>query len=299
METVVYFSAKSIKVLQGSYNKSKFVIENHFIDNTPEGAVMNGRILDEAAMVEAFVDIKQKYISFKNTVVVLDSNRVVLKASVLPKSKPAQTKVMARNQLIDKNIFGDNYIYDYLVLETDYKEKNHNLVLSCAVDKEIVDGYISLFEKADIKLARMDISISSVIKLTSIFPNFDRENCIICIVDHYFVNIIHFLKTGGLFTSRKRIEAQEGSSAYYVEVVDKIQEYTSFKKAEVHSSESTSFVIYIFDANTYTQEGYLRVVDTPDFANDFKIIGLHNACGNQNALPDNIDSFIYQLGMLM
>jgi len=296
MQTIVYFTTKFIKIVQGQYRNKRFIINHTVSSCVPDDSVVNGVILDSESLSRAVNLLKQK-IKFVNTTVVIDSNRVVHKVSILPKCTKKQMDFVVRNEFIDKNTTSDTHIYDYSVILPNFGGKNNNLVLCCALERSIISAYNDFFIDAEIKLSRIDVSVSSIINLSKIFKT-KHQNKIICVVDDNVVNLLDINQNGTVFSNRSRVIVDEDGNNYFTEVMEKIYSYVQFKKSAAR--EDTDSSIFIIDCNNDKScyDSYKEVLEK----NNFKAtlyFGLKNSIENENAVDGINDTYAYNLGMLV
>lgn len=318
METIICLSAKNITILQGEYrpksrlNTAKLVIHQKLTIPTPEAAVMNGRIMDDKNELLEQLQALKKRIRFKNTVAVIDSDYVKTVVSLLPTANRAAMMNMAKSRLLnEREVSGDDYVYDYCELESDFTAQKQVLVLSCALQKDFVDQYKKLFADAKIKLKRLDVTLSGVLKLTRLFTEFHPTRSIICVVDDLFINIMSFNPNGSLFNSRKRFESAERTSDYYAEVIGEIHDYVHYK-AET-SKQSGKSDLYIVDANLGDFRYYSRAIADAQLNEDveYMFIGMaailksdgvvNGKTGKPFSPEDMIDleTYYYNIGALL
>jgi len=294
METIIYFSTKLIKVLRGKYSNGKFIIDSAISSSVPNDAVVNGVILDNESLLEAMGALKQQ-VKFVKTTVIIDSNRVVHKISILPKCTRKQMDFVVENEFIDKNTKSDTHIYDYSVITPNFNGKHRNLVLCCALERTIVSTYYNFFKDAGIKLSRIDVSISGIIGLSKIIKA-DYKNKIICIVDHNVVNLLDISQNGTMLSNRSRIITDEGGDNYFTEVMEKINSYIQFKKSAARGEEEPT--VFIIDSNNADYKGYEKSSESYSFQRKL-IFGLRNALENENAVSGEVEAYVYNLGMLI
>lgn len=294
METVVYFSTKFIRIIQGEYRNGRFNIGYSSSPPAPADSVLNGVILDSGALLETFGVLKQQF-NFGKTTVVVDSNRVVHKVAVLPRCSKKQMEFVVKNEFIDKNIKSETHVYDYSVITPNFGGKNKDLVLCCALERSIVSAYSDFFKSAGINLARIDVSVSSIINLSKIFKT-AQKNKIICVADHNVVNLLDINPNGTAVSNRSRIIADESGDNYYAEVLEKIHSYIQFRKSADRAAVNDS--IFLIDSNSADPGGYNEASKQFDF-HGILTVGLKNALENGDALKDGMDKFVYNLGMIM
>ncbi len=265
-KTVIYFSSKNVTVLQGSVNKKTKHISviSRIKAEMPDGAVVNGVINDEERLSEAFAEASKKFGKIKSAVLVLDTTHIISRLSVLPKCSQKEMDALVKNEFVNRNMTDKEYIYDYAVVKSNNVTNKQQLVLSCAIDKTIIDTYKAFFAKMKVKIIRVDFSSNVIIQAASALTDpWNGKNTLVCVVDHYIVSVINFLANGEIFFHRARILASENDERYFKEISDILRSYVQGRKSVDRNEETGN--IYIFDGNCYEQDKYAEYLAPLEF----------------------------------
>ncbi|MFZ7120639.1 MAG: type IV pilus assembly protein PilM [Eubacteriaceae bacterium] len=169
MVTVFDFGSKNVKVITGQV-KDKFIkIDDYQIIPTPEGSIVDGKIINKGDITELLTKIKMKS---KNIRILLASSEIVLRTFELPVMDNDELKQAVKFEmsvLLPESV--DEFIVDSNVLEV-FTKKNEedNEISMCkvqgvAVLREIINDYITCFAKAGYKVNVVDIQPNCVTKL--------------------------------------------------------------------------------------------------------------------------------------
>jgi hypothetical protein len=258
-------------------NKKKITVTKKAAAPMPEGAVVNGVINDEEILFEAFNKLAKSFGPIKNAVLVMDTTHIIYRLSVLPVVSAREMQTLVKGEFVNRNMQDIEYVYDYSVIKSNHLAKKQRLVLSCAVDKKIIDNYKNFFTRTGVKLSGMDFSANAVLQAMANLGNpWENKNAVLCIVDYYIVFIINFLANGEVNFLRSRILSTETNDSYYTEINNVIFSYLQSRKS-INRSEETH-TLCVLDNNSE--------LNSLDYAEKLAGLGIENVqVGFDSILP--------------
>lgn len=230
MKTTVIISNEYIKVLCGG-GKKKIVPQNAYLAPTPKGSVLGGVITDDTALGLAVADMWKKYnLPQKDIELVIDSGAINTKLLTLPALADKLLMGMVRNNFSDLEN-PDDMVFDYTIIN--YKNADGGYtVLACAADKDFLGSYIELFEKQQIKLEKIDISVNCEIRLVSKLSALKNKTFILAVADKSHISTSLFVNGAYRFSSRSRLVSAYGSEEYMGEITQLLSSMVQFNRSE-------------------------------------------------------------------
>jgi hypothetical protein len=297
LKTVIYLSSKYISLVQGTYNaKTKRVsVDKKVLTEMPDGAVVNGVINDEDMLAAAFKEATESLGKINGAELVLDTTHIISRLSVLPKVSQRETDTLIKNEFVNRSMADKEYIYDYSVVKSANVNSKQQYILSCAIDKTIIDTYKAFFTRIGLKLDRIDFAANTVIQAASALANpWGGVNALVCVVDNYIVSIINFLSNGEIFFHRSRILSSVGGEQYFQEISDVLRSYIQGRKSLDRNEETGS--IYIFDGNCYEPEKYAEYMAPLECT--ACNVGVKTLLSVDRLIDEDADKFLYCLTAL-
>lgn len=231
MKTIVYINNDVLQYMIKSGTK----IETDSI-LLKTGTVINGVIVNEREIIKQLIPLRNK---FKNVTVLIDSSNIITKRLEIPKLPRKKIYDVIVNELdmgIDKE-----YHYDYRILAQ--KATEYSILGSC-VPLEFTEKYSEIFEKAKIKVQRVDTVINSIIKFINKQSNFAGKTFLMNIVNGDTLFSILFEKGEYRFIKRNRFIHSAGSPEYTRELYEKYNSMEQFGKSQKISGD-ISLVYYM------------------------------------------------------
>lgn len=194
MQTTIYLGSDAIQILQGDVRSGKLSISKHLTVEMGPGAMINGVITNEDMLLDAIDQADEEGdIDFHNTNLVINSSLIVNKNVAVPKMTPKELTELSHHEFEDATNF-ENLIIDY----SGIRGKQGTNMLCCAVEREVLESYIRLFETAGIKLRRIDTALNATINYVEATSEYDSQTFAINILDGN--NLMYALFENGVYT---------------------------------------------------------------------------------------------------
>ncbi len=169
--TVFDFGSKNSKMIQAHMKDKTVHVENYEILPTPEDAVKDGKIADANKMGNVIANFLKKA-KTKDGRLLLASSEVVLRTFDLPKMEHGELKEAIKYEmsvLLPERV--ENYVVDcsiideYDKIDEEGKEVKMYQLQGVAVSKKLVNDYLDIFTKHNLKVEIVDVQPNAEIKL--------------------------------------------------------------------------------------------------------------------------------------
>lgn len=228
MSTVLFMSNRRIMILEGSFRRSKILINKIVEHDLPEGSLINGVIIDEAVIADSLKELwVENKLSRKGLQIVIDSTQFQIKNATFPKLREAATQELVRNEFIGNERYSDP-IFDYMVLRDNPANPKMQDVLCCGVESSFIHSYDELFQEAHVQIRSIDTALGGIWKLIDFLPLFQNKTCILLIFNGE--NLLTVLLENGLYkySSRARLLAERYTEEFAIAIqraVSSIQQF--------------------------------------------------------------------------
>lgn len=200
MAVSVYISNERLQVLVGSGSARGAKVSRVYSLALTEGSIINGVITNDAQLKEDMTSIWKQYrLPKSNIYLVIDSGKIVTKVIDVPYMKDSELVTYIglefadgerQEQIIDYFPFPKKGPYDL------------NQVFCAAVEKSVLESYLSLFEGMKLKVSRINIGLSCLIKTAIASKAFEGKTCIFQMLEGN--NAISVLFENGVYTYSRR-----------------------------------------------------------------------------------------------
>lgn len=302
MRTVISFSSRSIKAIQGVFDGKKFRIAASCYVNMPKNSFANMTIIEDKreAVLTALLEVCEKLKKFKTCEVVLDNPLYV--TAELPWLNAKGFERVAKNAFLYRKDFNEeSFVTDYMILAKGEAEQPL-LAMFGTVRRDVISEFMSLFKEAGLSVKKIDMAMAGILSLVIKSPTFDRKNAIINIVDGDLLSVCSFRENGALFTARASINEKEGTENYYNKVAREVYNHAEFKKADrIRGGIAERGYLYIFDLNNNSDiAAYEKALKANATIDDYCSIGV-KAAFSENMFDggNDIDKYAPLIGVLI
>lgn len=184
---------RQIKLVRGSAQGNKIMIDEVDFREIEKGLVSNGYIADVPLVAAEIIDmINTRAIKEKDTIVSISSSSILYKELMLPKPKKI-SNTAAIEAMIGSNMgISNDYNISYTIVgETVDENKNPLIkVLATACPLRLVDGYVKLFTHMGLSLKAVNISNNAISRLIQNTPKMSGYMPLLLVqIDKEFLNI--------------------------------------------------------------------------------------------------------------
>ncbi len=230
MKVSVCIQNNSIKLLFGNPSRRGLAGEEWHSVPIDDDAVVGGVIVNESPLRTAISQIRGKCGSaFNNINLVVNGSGVLVKQITAPNLPEKKLIKLVENEFVDMQESREELIYDYMLLGKNTPDSLS--LLGTAVEKSFVGAYISLFSELGIKLASIDIALTSLIRLAEC-ERIGKKTCIMAVFDASTLYTVLFVDGAFRFFNHTRLFQERGTLESSQEVVRQISSIIQFNASE-------------------------------------------------------------------
>ncbi|MBR1797926.1 MAG: hypothetical protein IJ757_07975 [Clostridiales bacterium] len=231
MSEVVFLSNTNIQVVSGKASGSGVKVTKLFSAPLPEGAVLNGVVMDQDMVIQTIKDVWQMN-KLPKSEVTLIINSPQLRASRVdaPIQSDKKTTEFIKRETADSD-YGrfQKPVTGWYLVSKDSKAKTQRVIYETA-ESEFVARYVEIFEKSGLKLK----SIHNGVQLaTEFFTKASAGKTIIyMILDGKSLVTIFFAEGKYYYDSTSRVFAQPGTPEFAREIYASVSSIRQFMSAQ-------------------------------------------------------------------
>lgn len=238
----VYLGNKYIRAVEGNMSGNRLHIKRAYETVDNKGAIINGIIVDEAALGELIGGMWDAYkLPKKDVNLVLESTQFHTRTMQVPKMKDDK-----KLEYIEREFTGigsmESLVYGYFRSKKISKGKME-LITAMATPREYAEQFVSIFKKLGIQLTGMESVNASMNRMIDMLSQIKGKTCIMQFVsDMNLTSILYY--NGAIETSNvKRLFAEPGSPAYIVEIARAVTNIMQFAKTQSIDGQITDVFV--------------------------------------------------------
>lgn len=231
MPVSVYISNTSIKALSAKFRNKKLVIKNAYRHNIPEGLIINGVITNESALSAELIKIfSDNNLPLKDVHLVISGKDVLCKTLKVPHTTHSNIIKLVKREYSDIEN-SESLVFDYTVIN--FENSDHTAtILSCAVSRDIIEAYISVFNSAGITLSCINTDINSEIKLMNQYSRLKKNTFMLSVISGNVLSSALFADGVFMFSNRSRLMEERGTQNFIAETAAVVSSFIQFNKAQ-------------------------------------------------------------------
>lgn len=236
MKSSIYISSEKIEVI-GYTNAAKSIsVKNYMVCPLPEGTMINGTIIDSAHLVECLSAMRaKKPLLFSEPSLIVDGSSILTKRIDAPKLKKHQYIRLIMDDFADSAEDFEDMVCDYHSLNA-----GSSAILGYVTEKALVDSYISVFGKAEIKLKSIRIGVQSIINYVNSNPALNNKTFILNVIDGVTMLSMIFENGVNVFMSRTRLYSEENEQLIQ-NIFENLSGLIQFEKSQKFNNITNSY----------------------------------------------------------
>lgn len=199
-----------IKAIEGRNTKNGIIVDNYFSIPTPEGAYMDGEILDKDLIYYVLnEELKNRKTKTKNVHLTINSSSIITREVIIPKVEEEEIENILQYQIEEYIPMNpEDYIVQFKIIGTVYEDDIEKLgILLIAIPKNIVESHFQLLKDLDLNPLVLDYqpnSIAKIIKYSSfVNDSYPTDNLTFATIDlGYNSTKITIIEDGTVMVSR-------------------------------------------------------------------------------------------------
>ncbi len=233
MSYSVYISTDNLVIVKGKSNQKRIVVQSYSLLPLPEGAVINGMVINEEIVREKLIQARSEGIlPRKNVRLVFDRSSILIKMLRVPEMSHLQVLNFLENTFSTASNVREKLLYDYTLIEMEKTKGEGNLILGTAIEKSFIEEYIRLFSGAGIKLSSISIALNSIIQYQKTFNPGRRKTYILLFITGENVFLVMFCNGYYNISNRYRLNSKKGSPQSLMELNHILSSIIQFNKAQ-------------------------------------------------------------------
>lgn len=228
MSVTVFLSNTNIQIVVGGGSSKGISVKRLVSVNVPGGAVLNGVVMDETALVNAIRECwKLNKLPKSGVRLILNSPQLRANIIDMPLMNYKKTTEYVQRETKDSRL--SKPISAWYLIGKDTKLKTQKVIGETA-DAQFIDTYVSIFAKAGIKLVDIHDGVNLAINLLR--GTTRNKTVVYMILDGTSLVTIFFSKGLYYYHSTKRVFNQPGSGEFAREIFGAISEIRQFASAQ-------------------------------------------------------------------
>ncbi|MBP5774645.1 MAG: hypothetical protein J6W36_03020, partial [Clostridiales bacterium] len=228
MSVTVFLSNTNIQIVVGSGSAAGANVKKLVSVSIPNGAVLNGVVMDDGALVTAIKECwRINKLPKGDVTLILNSPQLRANFIDIPIMPERKTTEYVQRETRDTRL--SKPVSAWYLVEKDPKQKTQKIVAETA-DAQFIDTYVSIFARAGIRLIDIHDGVTRAINL---LKGATRNRTVVyMILDGTSLVTIFFEKGMYYYHSTKRVFNQPGSSEFAREIFSAISEIRQFSSAQ-------------------------------------------------------------------
>ncbi|MDO5559483.1 MAG: pilus assembly protein PilM [Oscillospiraceae bacterium] len=261
MTTSLFISNESVKIAAGEHSGKKIKVKTIINEQLDEGIMINGVIMDAPRLKTVLESVWKKNKSLSKKVnLTIDSSSLITKILEVPLLNESKLMTYISQNFQDIENY-ENMLLDYMVLEP-HTESGGASVLAVLAEKDFISEYTELLSSLGIKINKIDISLSCLIRIISFTKGKLGNTYIAAVFDKNIVVLVLFVNGKFRFSRRIRIVSEINSEEMFDELVKILSNMIQFNKSEKTNSDITD--IYMCGFLSQENQIYKQLSDSLD-----------------------------------
>lgn len=228
MSVTVFLSNTNIQIVVGSGTSSGAKVNKFVSASVPTGAVLNGVVMDETALVAAITECwKTNKLPKSEITLILNSPQLRANIIDMPVMPDKKTSEFVQREMKDGRF--SKPVTAWYMLSKDTKNKTQK-VISETCESQFINTYVDIFSKAGLKICDIHDGVTLAINL---LKGATRNKTIVyMILDGTSLVTIFYAKGQYYYHSTKRVFSQPGTPEFAKEIFSAVSEIRQFASAQ-------------------------------------------------------------------
>ena len=228
MSVTVFLSNTNIQIVVGAGAKGGAKVKRLVSVSVPGGAVLNGVVMDDNALVAAIQECwRINKLPKSDVTLILNSPQLRANIINMPLMPDKKTTEFVQRESKDSRL--QKSVTAWYLIERDSKLKTQK-VISETADSQFISTYVEIFGRAGIRLVDIHDGVSLAINLLKGMTR--NKTVVYMILDGTSLVTIFFSKGQYYYHSTKRVFNQPGTSEFAKEIFGAISEIRQFASAQ-------------------------------------------------------------------
>lgn len=200
--------SRHIHIVEGEYRAKKFKVSRTVTTLTPEGAVMDGEIVDQDEIITKLRNTIHKHkLSSRHVAFTTNPGSMVSRKFIIPNVKKSETLPILQNEMEALMNFPEPHIVDFT--DADAMEDGNFSIETVALSKEIIKQYMDIAKALKLKPIALDIHQNAVYKFILTCQDIDYKNIIVADIGNSYMNTYLFRDSARVFARRMLVNTEQ------------------------------------------------------------------------------------------
>lgn len=228
MSTVIYLSNQQIRAVTGKSGQHKISVSNCYMDDAPEGSIINGIVMDQESFIPFIRNFFEKNkLDTKDVTLVINSSKFIGKIIEMPCMNDKRTF-----EFIDREFSNvrrdDVYIYAYKIINATPKVKKLYVE---GISPDFIRDYVDIFNEAGVKVKAIHSGESSLIHLTDMTLGKRFQTFILQIAEKMTITTLLWVNGSFYYFNSARCFHEQGTMDYAMDVARSVSQVRQFMQA--------------------------------------------------------------------
>ena len=202
---------------------------------------------------------------------------------MLPKANHRQMIQFVQDEFVDVQSQYEDLLYDYTILKEKVEDKEGQLVLCAALEREFLKPYIDLFKEMGVSISSIDILTNSVIKLTESIDKLKNQSYILTAINGQDVNYYLFINGQYEITNRTRVFSDRGTVAFITELSNSLTKLLQFTKGAYKDQQLSQ--VYFAGLEKYEEDLLMSTISANLDIKTSQFEAKNYICNSNNEFP--------------
>lgn len=208
MLLAIDIGSRYIHIVEGEYKAKKFKVTRAVMDLTPEGALVDGEIINEGEIVSKIRNILyNKKIRTRKVVFSINPGSMVNRKFMIPNVKRKEVLPILQNEMDSIMNFSHPHIVDYT--DANPTEDGNFEIETVAISEEIIKQYLGIAKNLKLKPIALDIHQNAIYKFMLTCNDMDYNNVIVADIGNSYMNTYLFKDSVRVFVARTLINTEQ------------------------------------------------------------------------------------------
>jgi hypothetical protein len=242
MKSSIYISTEKIEVVGYSGRSVKRFVTYPL----PEGTMINGMITDSAFLTECLTAMrKENPALFTSSSLIVDGSAILSRRLITPKLNRKRYLQLVRDDFSDATDDTGNLVCGYHKLAA---QDGQDAILGCAVDKGLVDAYMSAFKAAGIKLNSIHVGVEALVNMINSRAALKNASFVLTLIDGFTAVSMIFENGSNVFMSRARLYG-DTKEQIFQNVLDNLNGLINFNRSQKFSEITQCYYLGVNEAD--------------------------------------------------
>lgn len=208
MLLAIDIGSRYIHVVEGEYRARKFKITRAIMDLTPNGALVDGEIIDQGEIISKIRNmLYNNKIRTKKVIFSINPGSMVSRKFIIPNVKKKEVLPILQNEMNSVINFSHPHIVDYT--DANQVEDGNFEIEAVAVSEEIIKQYMHMAKSLKLRPIALDLHQNAIYKFMLTCNDIDYNNVIVADIGNSYMNTYLFKDSVRVFTSRTLINTEQ------------------------------------------------------------------------------------------